>query len=391
MIATGKVPEHLLVKFTLSQGNATAMLINIFRHGSWSHLLFNMLYLWLFGNALCEKVGNLYYVFFFLFFAICGNLLHLSMDSRTAIGASGAIYGVLGCYLALHPRNNVNFFWYALYRTGTFGIASIWVITFWFLQDLFAVLVGIESGVAYWAHIGGFASGLAVGLIFPLAGWIHMAPNDNPTITDYFRRWTAPPVTLMDFDGDEDINTLYFPCKSCGRPVPQPDSAQMNRVQCPHCNVPLPVPGKTNYTEETSHLISDSPGHKAIFLAVMVFIGWTHFHERQRWESYASNRTDIAITGDWRDSVSAIRFEPDGRYEFIHPGLGTSTIPKWFASDKPVQILLIPSNGTWELDNNTVTTRNGDRAIRFRIVEQDTNTLVAAFRDGKRWRLERMP
>ena len=149
--------------------SALSLITSIFLHGGWMHLIGNMLYLWVFGDNIEDSMGHGRFVAFFLACGIAGGLAHAlaNPDSLApTIGASGAISGVLGAYLLLHPKVKVlvmAFTWWIHIRLPAYVVLGGWIV----LQIANAIwLAGPESNTAWWAHIGGFAAGLV--LIVPL-------------------------------------------------------------------------------------------------------------------------------------------------------------------------------------------------------------------------------
>lgn len=143
---------------------------SMFLHGGWMHVLGNMLYLWIFGNNVEDAMGHIRFVFFYLLCGIAAALaqaLPNPASTTPMIGASGAIAGVLGAYLILHPRARVLVaipIWVVIH---TMRLPAVIVLGFWFvLQVISSVLSGTESGgVAWGAHVGGFIAGV---LLIPL-------------------------------------------------------------------------------------------------------------------------------------------------------------------------------------------------------------------------------
>lgn len=148
---------------------------SMFFHGGWAHLLGNMLYLWLFGDNLEDRMGIPLFLFgYFLsgFIASIAQILADPASSIPMIGASGAIAGVLGGYLILFPGVKVR----GIILLGLFVRIMEWpawiVLGLWFVLQLFngAVSIGVETGgaggVAFFAHIGGFIAGLVLTWIF---------------------------------------------------------------------------------------------------------------------------------------------------------------------------------------------------------------------------------
>ena len=130
-----------------------------FFHGDWMHLIANMAFLWVFGDNVEDSMGHWR---FLLFYCVCGafaSLAHALAQSDSIsplIGASGAVAGVLGAYLVLHPRVKVIVF--VLMRVPL-RLRAYWVLGFWVALQLFYVVSGSSGNTAWWAHIGGFVMG----------------------------------------------------------------------------------------------------------------------------------------------------------------------------------------------------------------------------------------
>ncbi len=149
---------------------------SMFLHGGWLHLIGNMLYLWVFGDNVEDALGHVKYLLFYLVSGIGAVAMQVAVDMDARIpmvGASGAISGVLGAYMFLYPTATVSvlvpFFWFF----GFVPMPAVVLIGFWFLLQLFsgvaslgAPAVGVEQGIAFWAHIGGFVTGFLIVLIF---------------------------------------------------------------------------------------------------------------------------------------------------------------------------------------------------------------------------------
>jgi len=149
-----------------------SILTSMFMHGGWMHIIGNMLYLWIFGNNIEDTVGHVRFVLFYL---LCGAAAALAQSvinphsEVPMIGASGAIAGVLGAYMVLFPRAHV----LVLVPLGFFfpvmRLPALLVLGFWFVLQFFQgglMAPGEEGGVAYWAHIGGFVTGIVLIFLF---------------------------------------------------------------------------------------------------------------------------------------------------------------------------------------------------------------------------------
>jgi membrane associated rhomboid family serine protease len=156
-------PDLVLVSTNLT------LLTSMFLHGGWMHLIGNMLFLWVFGDNVEDCLGHRRFIIFYVFSGIGGALTHALVNPESVapmIGASGAISGILGAYLVLHPRAQVLVlaFMYIPIRLPAFVILGLWIG----LQMLNASVEGSADGggTAWWAHIGGFIAGS--GLLFLL-------------------------------------------------------------------------------------------------------------------------------------------------------------------------------------------------------------------------------
>jgi len=142
---------------------------SMFLHGSWMHIIFNMWFLWIFGNNVEDSMGRARFVVFYLLSGIGAAAAQVLADPSSPVpmvGASGAISGVMGAYIVLYPRVRV----WSLVPIGFF-LTSIplpaWaMLGFWILLQVFSGLIGTTGGVAVWAHVGGFIVGVATIRLF---------------------------------------------------------------------------------------------------------------------------------------------------------------------------------------------------------------------------------
>jgi len=148
-----------------------------FLHGGWLHLIGNMLFLWMVGCNIEDRWGP----WFFSVFYILGAIISSGADALSrldsmgpAIGASGAVGAVMGAFLSRYARTKIRFFYVfflGLYLArGTFTAPAFVMLPLWLLVELFYGMSGIETGIAHWAHIGGFVFGAAAGLTLWLTG-----------------------------------------------------------------------------------------------------------------------------------------------------------------------------------------------------------------------------
>lgn len=144
----------------------STLFTSMFLHGGWMHLAGNMLYLWIFGDNLEKVMSATRFAIFYFACGVAASLAHIAFGAGSnipAVGASGAISGVLGGYLLLFPRNRVR----VLTRGGIASVPAIVVLGFWIFIQLINGLGSLATtsetgGVAYMAHIGGFVAGLVL-------------------------------------------------------------------------------------------------------------------------------------------------------------------------------------------------------------------------------------
>jgi membrane associated rhomboid family serine protease len=150
---------------------AAPFITAMFLHANWLHIIGNMLYLWIFGDNVEDRVGHLPYLFFYLGVGVAGSITYIiaSPGSQVPIiGASGAIAGILGAYFILYPKAKVLTLLPLLFFITLVEIPAIWFLLLWFgMQVLngFTTSLAADS-VAWWAHIGGFVTGAALIKLF---------------------------------------------------------------------------------------------------------------------------------------------------------------------------------------------------------------------------------
>lgn len=164
------VPARLFGEGAGGLGFATgSILLSMFLHGGWMHFLGNMLFLWVFGDNIEDELGHLRFFVFYLGAGYAAALAHAFANPASglpAIGASGAIAGVLGAYLLLHPKAPIVTLIFLGFFITTARVPAIVYLPIWFLIQLFSGVAALGAstavetgGVAWFAHIGGFVAG----------------------------------------------------------------------------------------------------------------------------------------------------------------------------------------------------------------------------------------
>jgi len=149
------------------------LLTILFLHGGWLHICGNMLFLWVFGDNVDDAMGHGPFLWFYLVCGVAANLIHIlthPLSSDPTIGASGAIAGVLGAYLILYPRARVLCVMWLWIFLRFVWVPAIFFLPVWILFQLVAGLASLggaqTGGIAFWAHIGGFLSGIMLVRVF---------------------------------------------------------------------------------------------------------------------------------------------------------------------------------------------------------------------------------
>lgn len=233
-----RMGEGLFTALVLDGWNPVGLLGHVFLHGGFSHLFGNMIFLWVFGNALNEKMGQLPYLGFFFLAGLVAAVAHNLFDGAPAVGASGAINGVVGAYFVLYPTNRITCFWFFLFRTGTVQVAGYVLILLWFVTDLFGALSGSDIGVAYWAHVGGFLCGVACGCALVRSRRVTLGSYDNPDLLTLLniRHRAEPEAERVDTTRPGEI---AFDCPDCGSHLRVLESQLGTSVTCWSCKTAI--------------------------------------------------------------------------------------------------------------------------------------------------------
>jgi membrane associated rhomboid family serine protease len=168
---------------------------SMFLHAGWFHLIGNMWFLWIFGDNVEDAMGHARFLIFYLLCGLSAAAVQVIANPESAIpmvGASGAIGGVMGAYILLYPRVHVHMLIFLGFIITRLAVPAIFMLGYWFVLQLLSGLTAIGAqggGVAFWAHVGGFASGALLILVFrdprllarhPYHGWRQRrAPTEN--------------------------------------------------------------------------------------------------------------------------------------------------------------------------------------------------------------------
>ena len=174
------LPQPLLEQFVMQYAlvsadfNWTSVLTSMFLHGGWMHVIGNMLYLWIFGDNVEDRLGHGRFLLFYLVSGCFAALLQVLINPFSEVpmlGASGAIAGVMGAYFVLYPESRVLTAVFIFIFFDLVEIPAIFFLGIWFLLQLVSGVgsLGVSNaaggGTAFWAHIGGFVVGGLVGAV----------------------------------------------------------------------------------------------------------------------------------------------------------------------------------------------------------------------------------
>jgi len=144
---------------------------SMFMHGSWMHLFGNMLFMWIFADNIEDLLGESGFLIFYVACGLCALAAHVALDPNSKIpvvGASGAISGVLGAYIAMFPHNSIRNFYWVYFFVGVTNLPAWLYLGIWFLMQLLMARVDATGGgVAFGAHVGGFVAGVVLIQVFP--------------------------------------------------------------------------------------------------------------------------------------------------------------------------------------------------------------------------------
>jgi membrane associated rhomboid family serine protease len=149
------------------------VITSMFLHDGWMHIIGNMLYLWIFGDNVEDRLGHLGYLVFYLASGTVAALGQVAVNRDSVIpmiGASGAIAGVMGAYFVLYPHSRVLTVVFLVFFLDMIEIPAIFFLGIWFVKELFSGVGSLgtrtNGGVAVWAHVVGFAAGALVGVFW---------------------------------------------------------------------------------------------------------------------------------------------------------------------------------------------------------------------------------
>ncbi|MEM1581113.1 MAG: rhomboid family intramembrane serine protease [Candidatus Bathyarchaeia archaeon] len=221
----GAIPAYIL-----SGKRLETLFTSMFMHADILHLLGNMLYLWVFGDNVEDTLGHTKYLIFYLLGGLFASLIHITstllslytspipyviIELRTpAVGASGAISAVLGAYMLLYPNARIRTAVFYIFIT-IISVPAYYYLGFWFLYQLLMGLVsltGMTSGVAFWAHIGGFVFGLITIKVFSIKPRRRaISAEESRVYRPIVAPWVRTPLVDVYVELDKVFIMAYMP------------------------------------------------------------------------------------------------------------------------------------------------------------------------------------
>ena len=232
IFVAGMMNPHIADGYSLSarQPQLYQFFTYQFLHAGWMHIIGNMLFLYIFGNNINDRLGHLGYLAMYLGGGVFAGISYVVTSHSDAglVGASGSIATVTGAYLVLLPRSNVTIV-YFFYLVGVTEIASLWFILFFFAYDIYSNLSTQGDNVAHTAHIGGtvFGALICMGLL-----GLHLLPRDPFDVLALVQRWNRRRQYrdmvaggYNPFEYTQPARTSYYG-KSMPPPPPDPLTAR---------------------------------------------------------------------------------------------------------------------------------------------------------------------
>ena len=259
--------KSITVQYTLKDLSIKGLLGYMWLHGGPLHFIGNLLFFWLFGNAVCSKIGNLYYLPVYIGLGLVAAFAHLLFSNHPAMGASGAINGLVGMYLVFFPENSISCFFCFLFwfwRPLWFSLRSFWMILLWFAFDILGAIYG-TGGVAYFAHIGGFVAGVGLAILMLKTKMIVMERDETSILkllglenkdkpkdrredfAHWQQEWNNKEIkeneheTIPSEPDKEPQQYIRLRCR-CGQRVKIPSQYAGKIGRCPKCSAKWRIP-----------------------------------------------------------------------------------------------------------------------------------------------------
>lgn len=167
--------EYFAYEYELDSNNYLPFFTNMFLHSGWGHIIGNMWTLYIFGDNVEDEMGHWRYLLFYLLCGISASITHYYINIHStipAVGASGAISGIMGAYVLLFPKSRIIFLVVLFFFIDFIQIPAFIYLLFWFFNQIISGTISLfvlpqnVGGIAFWAHIGGFVAGIIMYKMF---------------------------------------------------------------------------------------------------------------------------------------------------------------------------------------------------------------------------------
>ncbi len=177
-------------RFVLKKWGILGLVVHTWLHPNIVRFLGNLLFLWVFGNAVCSKMGGKIYLPVYLALGLVTGVIHVLFGGGETVGACGAISGIVGMYIVFFPENAMNC--YALLpRPMPVSLSGMWMVLIWFLFDIFETAMSGQSGV-YWSHIGGLGIGMGLAVLLLEKKWVLMEKGERSLLQMFEKQPELP-------------------------------------------------------------------------------------------------------------------------------------------------------------------------------------------------------
>lgn len=278
----------------------------MFLHSGWGHLLGNMVFLFLFGFTLEGVLGKRLYITFYLASGIAASGLYALLNSHSfvpLVGASGAISGLMGMYLALYRLRKIRFFYTVLFYFGEFQAPALLVLPLWLGKEFYGYFF-IESNVAYWAHIGGLMAGAGLLLIARQTRRNFAATERAAAEMDSLEKGlTGIQISMSQMNYDRARAQARILCSNHPEePSPWRALFNINRLQ----------PQQTDFHQDTTHFL------QKFIDASTDFRRWRGEAEGIIEEYQSLTTTPVALSGDCCLALAQTYWRHDMRIKAEH-------------------------------------------------------------------------
>ncbi|KPK72586.1 MAG: hypothetical protein AMJ79_15635 [Phycisphaerae bacterium SM23_30] len=223
----------------------------------------NLLFLWVFGNAVCVKVGHIGYAPIYIGLGTIAAVIHVLCGGEPALGAGGAINGIAGMFLVWYPVNSISCVYIIIVIIRTLSIDSYGLILAWLVFDIWGAYV-VESNVIYYAHLGGFGAGAGLGIILLKTGLIRMEETER-SLLSFFDWQGSRGRGPSEADIEEWANLTDFRARAgADAEIEQRESPTATPIQSKPVETPLEVPNSAPRVSEPVQTRSEKADEELI-------------------------------------------------------------------------------------------------------------------------------